>query len=116
VDRHTRELARLASNGDRHAAADLQRLLIDRPCSDGGLAHELLPPRRLTFKNADGSLHTVDRVSTCDRCKAEVPYYWVHDRQLNPPRPAPAPVLLDYLKQNEAGEFVAHIRTSPLEG
>jgi hypothetical protein len=114
-DTRERQLERLASNGDQHAAHELHRARLTRSCLDGGLSHELLAPRRLTFAGDDGTLHTFERISTCARCKAEVPWHWVRDLRWTAASMPPAPVLRDFLSRNEDGELVAHIRTSPLE-
>jgi hypothetical protein len=117
VDRQTQNLARLASNGDSEAGLKLHRLLIDRACTDGGLSHELAEPRRLTFTDDDGNEQTLERVSTCKRCRAEVPYQWVMTRDPFARARAAinAPSLQDFLQRDDEGNFIAHIRTSPLE-
>jgi hypothetical protein len=114
-DTRERQLERRASNGDPDAAHELHRSRLTRSCLDGGLSHELLAPRRLTFTGDDGTLHTYERISTCTRCKAEVPWHRVKALRWTAASMPPAPELRDFLRRNEGGELIAHVRTSPLE-
>lgn len=115
-DRASRELERLASNGDLDAALKLHRILIDRPCSDGGLSHELAEPRRvavMTSTNTGSSQHT-ERLSKCSRCQAELPFAWCRQPR-HPGIAGTVRSLQDYLERDDEANFIAHIRTSPLE-
>jgi hypothetical protein len=79
VDRGERNLERLALTGDLEAALSLQRLRIDRPCTErGGLSHELRDD--LTKPGYGCGLDDVfEWGAFCTACGNTIPVCWTDE-------------------------------------